>query len=79
MATASMATAAMPATTMAAAAMAAAAAAAAMAAMPSRHSSAYIDDQCQRDDPENFCKFRHHWTSTVTPRKINFHPITLSA
>jgi hypothetical protein len=63
MATASMATAAMPATTMAAAAM---------AAMPSRHSSAYIDDQCQRDDPENFCKFRHHWTSTVTPRKLIF-------
>jgi hypothetical protein len=63
-----MATAAMPATTMAAAAMAAAA----MAAMPSRHSSAYIDDQCQRDDPENFCKFRHHWTSTVTPRKLIF-------
>jgi hypothetical protein len=29
----------------------------ATAAIPSRHSSAYIDDQCQRDDPENFCKF----------------------
>jgi hypothetical protein len=54
---ATMATAAMPAT---------------MAAMPSRLSSAYIDDQRQRDDPKNFCKFRHRRTSNVTPRKLIF-------
>jgi hypothetical protein len=46
-------------------------AAAAMAAML-RQSTASADDQRQRDDPENFCKFRHHWTSTVTPRKLIF-------
>jgi hypothetical protein len=48
------------------------AAAAAAAAIPSRHSSAYIDDQRQRDDPNNFCKFRHLRTSNVTPRKLIF-------
>jgi hypothetical protein len=52
--------------------MATATAAAAAAAIPSRHSSTYIDDQCQRDDPENFCKFRHRQTSNVTPRKLIF-------
>jgi hypothetical protein len=44
----------------------------AAAAIPSRHSSAYIDDQRQRDDPKNFCKFRHRRTSNVTPRKLIF-------
>jgi Spy/CpxP family protein refolding chaperone len=59
---------------MATAAMATAAIATtvAAAAMPSRLSSAYIDDQRQRDDSKNFCKFRHRRTSNVTPRKLIF-------